>query len=273
LAGDHTAWGYIIPQIAEFTRVVAYDRAGVGFSDPRPAGTRLTSQFLADELEALLQGAGIEGSLVLVGHSFGGHYQRLFATYYLQRTAGLVLVDCSHEDMWHRFGDRNHRMQSSTILSMRLFAGLASLGFQRLIFPVLVRRLAGWSLEARQQLLRSLSDDQHWRGVAAEAQLSGEVEAAVRLSRRSLGNIPMIIVAAVEDKGKPGSLRRQAWQEMQAEHAALATHASLWLPPKVTHLGLGFYPTEARYTVEAIRSVVQQAAAGKPARLPMPVLK
>jgi len=52
----------------------------------------------AAELHALLQGAGIDPPYVLVGHSFGGFVSRLFATAYPQETAGLLLIESSHED-------------------------------------------------------------------------------------------------------------------------------------------------------------------------------
>lgn len=259
LAGDHTAWGYVMPQVAQFAQVYAYDRAGEGYSDSRPAGMRLTGQFLADELEALIQGTGIAGRLVLVGHSFGGHYQRIYATHYPQRAAGMVLVDCSHEEMWQRFDNEKGRLRRQTIQNMQLVDRLMRLGLLKPVFAVMVRRLQGWSAPARQNLLRSLCSSRHWRGVAVEARFSGEVEAAVLSSRKPLGDIPLVVVAAVDDKGKPGSKRRQAWLEMQMEHAALSTRGSLWLPPGATHLGLGVYPAQAHFTIEAIRGVVQQA--------------
>ena len=36
LGGSSTDWGFVQPEIARFTRVCAYDRAGIGYSDPGP---------------------------------------------------------------------------------------------------------------------------------------------------------------------------------------------------------------------------------------------
>ena len=66
--------------------------AGLGQSDPAPAGVR-TVQDSVDDLHALLGAAGIAGPYVLVGHSLGGLIVRLYASQYPNDVAGLVLVD------------------------------------------------------------------------------------------------------------------------------------------------------------------------------------
>ena len=51
---------------------------------------------LAAYLASYLQ--TISGPIVLVAHSYGGFVSRLFADAYLDETAGLVLIESSHED-------------------------------------------------------------------------------------------------------------------------------------------------------------------------------
>jgi len=75
------------------SRVCAYDRAGLGASDPRPAGTASTGKRYADELHALLAGAGVAGPYVLVGASHGGYLTMSYTLHYPNETAGLVFVD------------------------------------------------------------------------------------------------------------------------------------------------------------------------------------
>src|SRR5262249_20796994 len=58
----------------------------------------ITSMSEAGELHRLLDTASIPGPYVVVGHSYGGFISRLFAARYRDETAGLVLVDSSHED-------------------------------------------------------------------------------------------------------------------------------------------------------------------------------
>jgi pimeloyl-ACP methyl ester carboxylesterase len=85
-------WAGVQPEVARFTRVCSYDRAGLGQSDPAPTGVR-TVQDSVDDLHALLAAAAISGPIVLAGHSLGGLIVRLYASQYPENVAGLVLVD------------------------------------------------------------------------------------------------------------------------------------------------------------------------------------
>ena len=86
-------WVLVQREVSGTTRVCAYDRAGMGWSemgpDPRDA-RQITS-----ELHTLLSKAGIEGPYVLVGHSFGGLYMQTYAARYPEEVAGMALVDSS----------------------------------------------------------------------------------------------------------------------------------------------------------------------------------
>ena len=99
LGGSTVGWGFVQPEVARFTRVCSYDRAGLGYSDPGPSPR--TTRRIARELEQLLDRSGIAGPWVLVGASSGGFTARLFASERSERVAGLVLVDASHEDQAH----------------------------------------------------------------------------------------------------------------------------------------------------------------------------
>lgn len=97
LGSPSGVWELVQPDVARFTTVCSYDRAGRGRSDPGP--TPRTSQTTVDELRALLQGAGIRGPYVLVGHSLGGYHVQLFARQDGGRVVtGVVLVDATPID-------------------------------------------------------------------------------------------------------------------------------------------------------------------------------
>jgi pimeloyl-ACP methyl ester carboxylesterase len=100
LGSPSEVWGLVQPGVARFTRVCAYDRAGVGGSDagPRPR----TSGTIVAALHTLLRRAGVGGPYVLVGHSIGGFHARLYAHRYPREVAGMVLVDASHPDQLAR---------------------------------------------------------------------------------------------------------------------------------------------------------------------------
>lgn len=90
---DFTVWGKVQPAISRVTRTCSYDRAGFGWSDPQP-GAR-DGLHIADQLHALLIKAGITAPIVLIGHSIGGPYARIYASKFPQGVAGLVLVDAT----------------------------------------------------------------------------------------------------------------------------------------------------------------------------------
>ncbi len=93
------AWYKVQPVLAKSHRVCAYDRAGAGFSDPGPLPR--DGAAIARDLDDGLKAAGISGPLVMVGHSAGGLYVRLFADRRPDDVIGMVLVDPSveHQDV------------------------------------------------------------------------------------------------------------------------------------------------------------------------------
>src|SRR5919112_2869137 len=99
LGGSSADWGFVQPEVARFTRVCSYDRAGMGYSDRGPSPR--TARRIASELAELLRRSGNAGPVVLVGASIAGFDVRLFASDHPDRVAGLVLVDASHEDQAH----------------------------------------------------------------------------------------------------------------------------------------------------------------------------
>ncbi len=66
---DSTTWEDIIPEVAQFSQVMAYDRAGLGRSAGLP--TPRTALQLVNDLHDLLQASPLEGPYLLVGHSWG----------------------------------------------------------------------------------------------------------------------------------------------------------------------------------------------------------
>jgi pimeloyl-ACP methyl ester carboxylesterase len=93
LGNDGLIWGAVQPQLAQTTRVCSYDRAGLGWSEQQP-GPR-DADHIAVQLHQLLQQAGIDGPIVLMGHSVGGMYIRDYAARFPNHVAGLVFVDGS----------------------------------------------------------------------------------------------------------------------------------------------------------------------------------
>ncbi len=93
LGNDWLVWQKVQSKLGRTNRVCSYDRAGLGWSPPRPGSRGALA--IARQLEQLLRAAGVNGPLLLVGHSAGGLYARAFAGLFPHRVAGLVLADAS----------------------------------------------------------------------------------------------------------------------------------------------------------------------------------
>jgi pimeloyl-ACP methyl ester carboxylesterase len=88
-------WTLVQREVSRTSRTCAYDRAGMGWSDPTTPSNRASS---AVDLHALLQKAGERGPYVLVGASRGGLLVRSYLLEYPDDVAGFVFVDPSTED-------------------------------------------------------------------------------------------------------------------------------------------------------------------------------
>jgi pimeloyl-ACP methyl ester carboxylesterase len=91
--GASLNWVWIQRTVATTTRVCSYDRPGYGWSDP--SETPRDAETVGRELDALLKSAGENGPFVVVGHSLGGSYARMFVEQQRGEVAGLVLVDAT----------------------------------------------------------------------------------------------------------------------------------------------------------------------------------
>jgi pimeloyl-ACP methyl ester carboxylesterase len=92
--GFSADWAAVQEKLAaQGLRSMAYDRAGLGFSEPGP--TPRDGVAIAGDLEALLAGAHEAGPVILCGHSMAGLHVRLFAARNPGRIAGIVLVDAT----------------------------------------------------------------------------------------------------------------------------------------------------------------------------------
>jgi pimeloyl-ACP methyl ester carboxylesterase len=89
------SWSTVQKDVAAFAQTVSYDRAGLGQSDPGPKPR--SAKQIATELHAALEKSGVKPPYVMVGHSFGGIYVRVFADMYPKEVVGMVLIDPSQE--------------------------------------------------------------------------------------------------------------------------------------------------------------------------------
>ena len=133
IAASSLSWTRVLRDVATFTRACAYDRAGLGWSDPS-RGPRTLARMLG-ELRGVLANAATAGPYVFVGHSFGAFLVCAYASQHPSEVAGLVLLDPPSE--WHEITREQARLLWGGIQLSRIGGILARLGIVRACLALL----------------------------------------------------------------------------------------------------------------------------------------
>lgn len=246
-------WAWVQPEVARGARVVAYDRAGLGWSDPGP-GPRDAGQS-AKELRTALRHLGITGPYVLAGHSYGGLTVRAFAALYPQDVAGIVMADSSHPDQWARFG------VSSRVLGFGSKASsvVARFGLFRL-FDKEYRLLAdGLPPRAHAELMAFARTPRALSTVGDAALAWDAVSRPLVNDAGGLGDLPLIVLSVTEQPKMGDKLTA-----LQAELPALSSQSRHVTVQGAYHEGLLAQRDTARVVTESILRVVEAARTGRP---------
>jgi pimeloyl-ACP methyl ester carboxylesterase len=269
--GSTLEWRKVQPGIAQFTKVCSYDRAGLGFSDPGPQ-PRGADAVVAD-LEALLRAGALPPPYVLVAHSLGSYFVRLYADRHLESVAGMVLVDPSVEDQDRRFAELNpgwgaelkqDRATQHECLKLaregKLTAELPLFkectygysrepGFSDALYAVQIQRRL--SVPFREALLSETDE------MAADSQvLSG--------ARRPYGDMPLIVLtmSAESPEAYPDLTPAQVdalnvlWVQMHDELAKLSGRG---VNRVVGHTGHYIQKDQPGVVIAAIRQVIEDS--------------
>lgn len=217
-------WAKVHPEIARFARVLAYDRAGSGWSDPGP--TPRSAERMVRELHDLLTACAEPPPYLLVGHSMGAPLSRLFSHLYPGEVSGMVWVDSAHERM-DRYFSFYYSARAGTLLSLQAARVLSRLGLVRLVGKRLV--LKGYPSaqgEAQQaELLAQVRRPQYFDWLYAET--AGLASASSWPEENpSLGSLPVISIEAQYPDEPLVFYSRKQWREFlsgwQAIHADLS---------------------------------------------------
>jgi pimeloyl-ACP methyl ester carboxylesterase len=248
--GMSAHWTNVQQEAARTTRVCAYDRAGLGWSEPGPEPR--DARQVSGELQTLLANAGIEGPYVLVGHSYGGLYARMYADRYPGEVAGVVLVDSSHPEQFTRSPEGRALYERARWLTALVppFTRLGVIRFSD-FFP------AHPDLPPRQraQVETFNSSTRHLGTTAEEFRATPETAAQVR-GTDGLADKPLAVISAGEQS--PG------WLEMQDELAALSSNHNHRVVEGATHASLLYEVRDARATSAGIDQVVGAVRADRP---------
>ena len=240
LGGSGLGWSYVQPEVAKFTRVYSYDRAGTGYSDPGPSPR--TARRIGQELATLLDRTGISGPLVLAGASIGGLFVRVFASEHGERVVGLVLVDASHEDQEMSVPPIAPLVPLLSSIGVFRLLGVSFGGTGESLPPSLQR-------SARATAFRAAA----YQATADEGIHLPESVVEVRASRRKLA-IPVVVVTA--GRGGPDA----EWQKLQRDQVGLSEEGCQIIAEQSGHvIALG----QPQAIVDPIRAIVERARGRK----------
>ena len=252
-------WGKVQPDVGKFTRVCAYDRAGIMWSES--SSQPPTSEHIAQDLHTALKQASINPPYVLVGLSMGGIFTRVFAEIYPEEVLGMVLVDSSHPEQEERFPPAPVNLNQSPV-SLWLERQLAAIGILRLLNNLPnanAKRIPQEMLPLVKAFL-----PQSMPAVLAERQMfHANLSRAQQLP--SLGDRPLVVLTAAKPKSLehyPSGFTQEylqlegvVWQELQVELATLSSKSRHIISADSGHL---MYFDRPELIIDAIREVVNE---------------
>lgn len=268
------AWGSIQPNLAEITRVCAWDRPGFALSDgiARPQNVGTTT----DDLVAALSTGAIPGPYVMVGHSLGSFESLLFADRQREKVVGMVLIDPSFPGQ-HMLSRRIYGAvpdANSTMIVQRMRSCAAEIrsGRSRLGGPDpsgCFEYPANFSSELSQALGRKVSDPIQYETMASFLSSFPEDSALAMNADRNYGAMPLRVLSAVgpipqssETPSDRAARIAAFWAEGRRAHAALAALSTRGIHVQVEGADHYIQTSQPRAVIDAVAEVVEQARAG-----------
>jgi pimeloyl-ACP methyl ester carboxylesterase len=252
--GFSADWGVVQDRLAaQGLRVCAYDRAGLGLSDPGPAPR--DGLAVVGDLEKLLKAAHEDGPYVLVGHSMAGLYLRLFANRNPHEVAGLVMVDAATPESAE--APRVRKVIAAFVRASQW----ASLGAQAGLYAPLAGTWFGDKIgltpQASAEKRRAFASPRHNRWAAAEVREWMTTASQARATGPLDPDWPIAVVTAGSGHDHAG------WTEAQTapargsrygyeDHVTSAGHATL--------LGVKHADAVVRAVDHVLRAVASRAA-------------
>jgi pimeloyl-ACP methyl ester carboxylesterase len=250
-------WGAVQPEIARSTRVCAYDRAGLGWSEPGPL-PRSPQQF-ATELYALLANAGVEGPYVLVAHSISGKTARLFASQHPDEVSGIVLIDARHESVdQHLTSEEGDAEAAQQQQFQNMIFWMARFGLVRLIWapawPTMLPGTENLTPETRTAIGVLQARPQQIENALNEGRARSDSNSVLQTAA-PLGDTPLIVLASAR------SIEHiRFWKDAQQIMAGLSSNSRLIVVPS----GHAVHFEQPELVVEYIRQVVGATRTDQP---------
>ncbi len=221
-------WAHVQPLMtAQGLRSCAYDRAGMGLSDPAPEPRDGVN--VARDLEKLLAAAHVDGPLVLVGHSMAGSRLELFANRNPGRIKGLVFVDTTPSEAMKDpivrryvddFAGAAHAAANTAPFGILRLLAVTSLG-DKVGLPPEEATEKRWQFGDPTYERTAWLESRDWPVVAAQALKSGPVDPRV----------PVAVVTA----GVPEDAEGPRLQQVQPAPALASDYGYISMVPGATH--------------------------------------
>lgn len=215
---DTDVYHWIAKELKKNMRVVRYDREGKWFSEPTKDS--ITPEYYARQLHKLLEKNGEKPPYILVGHSMGGPYNRIFRDLYKNEVNGMVFLDSSHPEQWERLAE-NGLLNENQISSLKYLAVLSDMGllgaYNTISNPKYKTDDLPKDCQIRKLKLTSYSGDVYRRYLKANI-INNDI--LLRASQSSsLDSIPVLVFTAKKQYGDS----QKIWFEMQKELKELST--------------------------------------------------
>ncbi|TKH45332.1 alpha/beta hydrolase [Paenibacillus terrae] len=232
------SWRDIPENLSSFATVVSYDRAGYAWSEE--AATPRTGENIVRELHLALKNTDVQPPYILVGHSLGGMYSRLYAQTYRDEVAGLVLVDARPENDARRtseiYAKERPKVNPSPLISLLLERSGAFRLFPNFMLTGRVEH------QDRKSFVSIVASPKYFRSVAEEGDLASTTENAIR--GQHLGNLPVRVIARgiQQNLTQFGISKRgneqieQSWQMGQREMLNISTNSKFIVAKKSDHM-------------------------------------
>ena len=279
IAATSLSWSRVQPEVARFTSVCAYDRAGLGWSD-QPTVPRTLARVVED-LYAAITNMHCPSPCVMVGHSFGAFVCLAYAAHYKQEVSGLVLVDPPSE--WIPTNPRQVYLLRGAIQLSRLGGILARFGVVRACLALLtggapavprhfvkvfgpttartLERLVGevqkLPPEVHPMVQAAWCQPKCFRAMADQLRVFQEATEAAPVRCPSLRDVPLAVISSAD---QPASV--------MASHEALARTSSHGRHVVASKSGHWVPFDEPELVVEAIRDVVETSRRMHPPKTP-----
>lgn len=210
-------WEVLQAELAKYTRVISYDRAGYGWSDL--AHNDRTAEQIADDLHKLLEVTGEEGPFLLVGHSFGGFSAQIFADKYKEDVAGIVLVDSSNVNMEGGFSKAE----------LYIFRFLKEVGVGRVLEEIDMLPLHEHFLQDKASIAMFYQDYYNADQMSELTfMMTTSVEQVKNAQKDGFGDLPLsVLYVDYEDYPE--------WKNMQKEVASLSNNGKEMLVEDADH--------------------------------------